>query len=105
MPSHTEDKYEREFRRYAGRIGLVMMALDEMMDAKEFDEMNIREIRVKQNSDGSPGVLVVVKAVVEGRMLVGFSQGMTTSEAVSSAVERIKNNSMKWREDKPYGTV
>lgn len=103
MPSNTEAKYAREFSRYASRIGLVMMALDEMMDVKEFEEMNIREIRVKQNSDGSPGVLVVVKAIEDGRLLVGFSQGMTTSEAVSSAVERIKNNSMKWKDDKPYG--
>lgn len=102
MPSNLEVRQEREFSKFAARVGLTMLALDELMDAKEFDEVNIREIRVMQNKDGSPGVLAVVKAVVEGRMLVGFSQGMNPSEAIASAVERIKNNSMKWREDRPY---
>lgn len=60
---------------------------------------NIVEIRIKRPKVPAGDVLAIVKAEVDGRRFVAFSAGFDAAEAVSGALERAKQDMLKWKPD------
>lgn len=103
MASKIELKADADYVKEQVKASRAMSELNSMMDEGDFEDIRILEIRVKNGNDGDGSKLIIVKALVEGRAIIGFSSGLDMTSALRTALERIKNNSMKWRDDKPYG--
>lgn len=80
------------------------MRLDELMQQEDLQGLQLVEIRVKEAPSNPGEFLVVLKARLEGRPVVAFSSGSTVLDAISTAVERMRNSTMRWREDRPFPT-
>lgn len=65
--------------------------------------MAIYEIRIKVWENESAGLLMVIKAHDgEGTPVVGFHTGGHPVEMLASAARRIRNGSIRWKEDQYY---
>jgi hypothetical protein len=84
------------------RLGKAMIFMDEVMSAAADDDIRLVEVRVRPAGSGEGEYLVVVKADTPYGRQVGFHSADVPSEALRGAMERIRNKTMKWREDTPY---
>jgi len=87
---------------YCAAIGRGVVGLGKLMGRGDFEGMDIKELRIKPPAVEGGDYLVIVKAVVEGRAIVGFHGAGDFGDALRGCYERINNNAMRWREDKPY---
>jgi hypothetical protein len=60
----------------------------------------LKSITVRPAAGGRGGCLVIARAKIEGRSVVGFHSGDTADAALKGALERIENTSMEWKDDK-----
>jgi len=72
-------------------------------DAEERDCF-VRDIRLVNKLALGGGWLAVIRAESSEGKFVAFHGGDTYMETVSGVVARLQNGSLKWKEDKPYGT-
>lgn len=89
-------------RRAAQRLQLLLWMLEDWMMSEDAQGMLISSITVRNGRDRGGELLVIVKALFEGKQYVGFHSAMTPEEAIRGALDRIRANSLKWREDTPY---
>lgn len=102
MTSEAERKAAEQLRRKRQRLQLLLMLLDEWMMDIDTQGMQITNIRVRSPLEGHGEFLVIVKARFEGRPYVGFHSAASVEDGLIGALERIRNNDLKWREDQPY---
>lgn len=102
MTSEAEKKVSVALGRKRQRLQLLLMQLDEWMVTVDTQGMRITNIRVRSPIEGSGDFLVVVKARIEGRPYVGFHSATTAEDGLIGALERVRNNDLKFREDKPF---
>jgi hypothetical protein len=86
----------------AERLLVLMERVWHPLESARLMEGNITEIRVRGPKNGSPEIMVIVKAEVDGTLFVGFHSADTYGDALKGALERIQNGQLKWREDKPF---
>ena len=67
-------------------------------------EVMLLEIRLKLSYDDGREHMAVVKAVVEGVQAVGFVSAPELDTLVHLVAAKLMNGTMKWREDRPYGS-
>jgi len=85
------------------RAGRAMAELDALCSGKRPSAPELRGLKVRLGVTDETETLVIVTAWDDaGAPIVGFSQGMTPSEALVGAINRVVNGSMKWKEDQ-YG--
>jgi len=83
-------------------IGYAIEWINAEMERDMFDGMQITEVRIRPAQ--TPGeVLIVVKAITEGRKLVGFHSGASVAEALIGCRNRLESNLMKWKDDEWTG--
>ena len=102
MTSALEEKAAQQLRRRGQRLQLLLMLLETWMNGEDLQGMAIERITVRSGADRGGEVLVIVKARMEGQPWVGFHSAQSPEEAIRGALERIRNNDLKWREDTPY---
>jgi hypothetical protein len=79
----------------------LLMAERAITEAEERDVF-VRDIRLVNKLGLGSGWLAVVRAETDGGKFVAFHGGDTYLEAVSGVIARLRNGSLKWREDTPY---
>lgn len=102
MTSAVEKRALDQLARRRQRLQLLLMMLDEWMRGEDAQGMRVNEIRIRTGRDRGGEHLIVVKASFEGRQFVGFHSGNDVEEVLQGALERVKNNTMKWRDDVPF---
>jgi len=65
-------------------------------------ETYITKVTFKPNWGSEGDIFIILNATVGGVDRVAFHGGATFADALISAVKRLRNGSMKWRDDVPY---
>lgn len=76
------------------------------VDAIQEERPTLIEVRIKCDPDDEEGVLVILKGYLGSVNYVAFHRDSTYTAAVSTVGNRLRNGSLKWREDhgfKPNG--
>lgn len=102
MSSKAEERASQRAARLRNRLQLLLWMLEDWMIQEDSQGMVIDTITVRHGRDRGMEPLVVVKARFEGRAYVGFHSASDPEAAIVGALERIKNQQLKWREDTPY---
>jgi len=67
------------------------------------DKPTLTEVRIKCDPDDERGVLVILKGYMGSQEYVAFHREETYSAALTGVGNRLRNGSLKWREDAGYG--
>lgn len=102
MTSALVAKYEEQQRRQRQRTQLLLMQLDEWMWREDANGMVINTITVRHGRDRGEELLVILKVQYEGKPYVGFHSAETAEKAIAGALDRVRANTMKFKEDEPY---
>lgn len=94
----------RQVSQYWFDIGVAIGDLDRYRETEHLDAPMLYEFRVKCDPDDAEGVLVIAKGITETGYVVGFHRGESIVEAVVGMSKRIKNHSLKWKEDQYAGS-
>lgn len=100
--SKYDDRQNNAFDKVLARIGFAVLGFGEWCERDGWAQMKVREVRIRAPREAGEDYMVIVKAQVEGRMLVGFHGATSIEEAIRGAYERINNNSMKWKDDEGF---
>lgn len=87
------------------RAGLAVYDIDAVYGGLRSWDLVPYEVRVKFPEPGEGEVLIILKAHTEEGNVVSFHGGTDFASAFTGMVERLRNGSLKWRGDKPYGGV
>ena len=99
MPDKVDMNRVRENVRAARRYYRMEVGLEAM----ERSNSEVTSINIRLGDGAGKEPLVVVKGRDgDGRPVIAFSAGSTAMSALETALERFSNNTLKWREDKPY---
>jgi len=88
---------------HVSRVGESVMYLALCVEDPPGGERWLKEIRFKVRYGAEGDVLVVVKAEGGEGNQVSFHSGDRLDDVVVGLANRLRNDSLKWREDKPYG--
>lgn len=81
------------------KLGIKLHKLQAQIDAFRDDDFVVHSLKlIEKGSDESEWLVILCVDTTEGAK-VGFSSGASIPEALSSLVNRLANNSMKWRVD------
>lgn len=86
------------------RVGETLSRADDLVDRVADEDVFILDIRFKVGGSVSDGWLVVLRADSPEGKLVAFHDAPTFLEAVQGTFDRLQNRSLKWKEDRPYGS-
>lgn len=92
------------FDRELIRLGTVLLQGDHRFTAMAEEGMWIKAVKIQAPTDERAEWLVVVTVETESDAIVGFGNGDSFSSALTGTLQRIRNGSIKWQEDKPYGS-
>lgn len=98
-----ERKLLRRAMKLQERMGESVLTLDDYITDTGGHNRYVVEIRFKVRYADEGDILIVVKRAGEGGKEIAFHSADTLGEAVISLANRMRNGSLKWREDKPYG--
>lgn len=90
------------FQEHLMRVGEYMLALDRLKWEATEKRPLVYEFRFKCDPDDARGVLCIVKAYKPEGYVVAFHREEMLWEALVGVSKRLQNNSLNWREDKPY---
>lgn len=93
---------EARQRRNAQRLQLLLWQLDVWMQDEDPQGMWISHITLKSGRTRGGEHLVIVKAQFEGVPYVGFHSAEEAESALRGALDRLRNNTLKWKQDEPY---
>lgn len=85
------------------RLGEAVLHVDEYIRDPADGEHYISELRFRVRYDAEGDVLGVIKAETGAGKVIAFQSGDTVAEVLRGIVNRLRNGSLQWREDKPYG--
>lgn len=89
---------------YIGRLGESIMYLDQQINDPHDDVTFISHINFKVRYGSEGDILVVVRALSGKEKIVTFHSGDRLDDVVLGLASRFRNGSLKWKEDKPYGS-
>ncbi len=87
---------------HVGRVGESAMYLAQCVEDPPGGERWLKEIRFKVRYGEEGDVLVVLKAEGSEGNQVAFHSGDRVDDVIIGVAARLRNGSLKWREDKPY---
>lgn len=89
----------RQVTEYWYKIGQGVGDIDRYLSIGHADQPELYELRIKCDAADDQGYLVVAKGLGEDGYVVAFHRGETVVEAVTGVAARLKNHTLKWRED------
>lgn len=102
MSRTLEAQYEARAKRKRQRLQGLLYQLEEWMMAEDTQGMRITHMTVRSGFERGGEFLVTVKAQIEGRLYVAFHSANSPEDAITGALDRARDNALKWREDTPY---
>lgn len=89
----------RAVTEYWFEVGRTIGDIDRFLDIGHVDQPELYEFRVKCDKSDPQGYLVVVKGLGEDGYVIAFHRGETVVEAMVGVARRLKNHTLKWKED------
>jgi hypothetical protein len=84
------------------QLGGTIVGADNTLRRQMEYDLDIQTITFKVSPAARSDVLVIVKGIWEGQKVVAFHNAPTFWEATKGVLDRIKNRSLKFKEDTPY---
>lgn len=81
------------------RLGEKVYDLDRIINRLDESDLWVEALRFRAPNDNDSQWLAVVTARQDGTPVVGFHGAATFQETLEGLVNRLANNSMKWRPD------
>lgn len=97
-----ERKYHAKMARAIARKGETLLDLDDHMNDPREPGARYTELRLKLDSGDDADVLAILKRETGEGKEIAFHYGQSVSAALEGLAGRLKNGSLKWREDTPY---
>ncbi len=98
-----KQEYDERFEKLVRALGFAVMNLQKANTRAEPGVVRVTDIRFKLDADNRTSVLVVVKGVRGGEQLVGFTGGTDLESAVLALGGKLTGQTVRWREDRPWG--
>lgn len=106
MTEHRRDgdtpKADRAYAKWQKGLSGGLSNIDGYLDTIQEERPTLTSLLVKCDPDDERGVLVVVKGYQGAAWFVAFHRADTVSAAISEVGNRLRNGSLKWREETPY---
>lgn len=97
-----ESRYHKKMARQVAKKGEVLLDLDDQFDDPRQSDVVYTDLRVRLGDGSDPEVLVILKRTRAGEKEIAFHYAQGVGAGLEGLVGRLKNGSLKWREDKPY---
>ncbi len=97
-----EERYHKKMAAQIAKKGEVLLDLDDQLANPHEDGVLYTDLRIKLDVGYDADYLLIVKRIRGDEKEIAFHYGSTVGAAVEGLVGRMKNGSLKWREDKPY---
>jgi hypothetical protein len=86
--------------RFQERAARALAELDRAMSMANYEQWGLERINIRLGLvDYTETLVTVVMVDTDGQKWVGFNGSMLPSEAIIGAINRVLNDSMKWRKD------
>lgn len=102
MPQQNQDNGKDHSSKAGKRLFQLLEVLWNNEKGFELMDGAITEIRLKKPKTPGDDVMIIVKARVDGQSFIAFSGGYNAGDGLRTALERIQNGQIKWRDDQPY---
>lgn len=89
----------RAVTEYWYEVGRALGDIDRFQTTGHVDQPELYELRLKCDTGDPEGFLVIAKALGETGYVIAFHRGETVVEALVGLSKRLKNHTLKWRED------
>lgn len=96
-------KADKAYRKWMDGLAGGLLQIGTYQQTIQEEKPTLVEFRVKCDPDDEKGVLVIVKGYLGAEWYVAFHRAETVGEAVQGLGNRLRNGSLKWKEDVPYG--
>lgn len=93
---------DKALKKLLEKLGWSLLHIEGYVEAIQEDRPTLVGFRVKCDPDDEQGVLVIGKGYLGSADMVCFHRDVTVSDAVSGFGNRLRNGSLKWREDHGY---
>lgn len=94
----ADERWEKHLRA----LGMAVGAIQNCTHLGNWPGPVVSELRIKLEQDSRTSVLVVVKAHGEEGELVGFVGALDLETVVLTLAGKLKAQSLRWREDRPW---
>lgn len=99
--SSSDDLYSKRGRR----LYMLLELCWNMQSGSRLADMTLISFTVRAPKYAGGDIMVVAKAHDHGQDFVNFASAATAGDALMAALEKIHNETAKWREDRPYRPV
>ena len=89
----------RAVAEYWYDVGRAIGDYDRFQETGHVDQPELYDIRVRCDKSDDQGFLIIVKGFSESGYVVAFHRGETVVEALVGMSRRLKNHTLKWKED------
>lgn len=96
-----DEIWERELRA----VGLAVAEVQEHCTGGHREGPEVAEIRFLLDRDAGTSVLCVIKAYEDDAKIVGFVGGRRLTDTLLSLADKLKAETVKWREDRPWSAT
>ena len=94
--------YDDRWEKMKKRLRQASAALYRCWDQPEAFMVQVTEVRIKVPDYALGEYMVILKGVGDGQKFIAFYKADDYESAVSGAILAWENDSIKWREDKPW---
>lgn len=90
---------DKAFRKMQEGLAQAIFYIDQYREEVQEERATLTSFIVKCDYDDEAGVLLVIKGYEGSTWRVSFHRGTTVTEALTGLGNRLRNGSLKWRDD------
>lgn len=99
---HEAPRSDKALKKLLEKLGWSLLHIESYVEAIQEERPTLVGFRVKCDPDDEAGVLIVGKGYLGSADMVCFHRDISVSDALSGFGNRLRNGSLKWREDLGY---
>lgn len=89
----------RAVTEYWYSVGRALGDIDKFQETGHVDQPELYELRLRCDQSDPQGYLIIAKGVAEAGYVIAFHRGENVVEAIVGMSRRLKNHTLKWKED------